>query len=787
MTKKKRNLLIGLVILLILIVAAWTYTYVLLRNSVPQRAGEIQAESLQNDVRITFDAKGIPQIWAQKETDAYFAMGYLHASDRLFQMDMTRRVAQGKLAELLGKSVFFIDLHQRTVGHKRIAQKFLAKLSPANRARLEAYSKGVNHYVQSAVLPFEYILLRKDFDPWSVYDCLTVFSFQTWFSDYLMSSDEFLTRVADSLGHEKARSISLPYPLWAPKTIPENLKLSAGDNSPGAKLAEQIFANAELPFRMSNSSNSWVVSPQKSQSGGAMLASDPHLEIRSLPQFWYALGLHIAEKGQDVLGISTPGLPTIVMGHNGKAAWAFTVSGVDVNEYYQEKINPQDSSQYLTPAGWRKMKIYEEEIFISGYDKPYVLRVKETRNGPLVFQHDSLRHSYALHWAGYDVDLAHAFESGFNLMRVSDFNGFRKAVSGLGALDASWTYADSAGNIGYQLGTPIAVRPPKTDNLPVPGWTDEYRWQGFVPWEETPYSYNPPRGWLAVCNNKPAQEHADYELAGHYASDRILRISQLLQSKEKFSVKDMQDFQMDTKDAYLLRWKEIVAVVLEEAGKREKAHQIRKWDGLTSIESKETALISLFINRLRHLTFDDELGAQSKKLLHSDVETVYLHGPDFWFDDVNTKEKESRETITREAMRQTLQMVGEKNWGDLHTLTMSHPLSVVPLFSGLLELQHGPHPWAGTMGTLNASFYGEDEKNPGHFHSIVGPSWRFVIDFADPDAATMVLPAGVSGNPMSDHFMDFYELWKNGGRWNVPFSYEKVKSAAKHILILKAE
>ena len=570
MSAKKRNLLIALAVIVIIIIAAWIYTYVQFKNSLPQRSGIVTQCVIKDSVQITFDAKGVPQIWAQKETDAFFAMGYLHASDRLFQMDMTRRVAQGRLADLLGPSVFFIDFHQRTVGHDRIAEKFMDKLSPESKAVLQAYTRGVNHYLQNASsLPFEYLLLRKEFEPWSVYDCLTILSFQTWFSDYLMSSDEFLTKAADKLGAQKTQSIDMLYPLWAPKTVPQNMRLSANDKSIGGQLAKEIFRDADLPFRMSNSSNSWVVAPQKSESGRAMLASDPHLEVRSLPQFWYYLGLHIKEKGTDVLGISTPGMPLIVMGHNGKAAWAFTVSGVDVNEYYQEKINPQDSTEYLTPQGWKKFELRQHEIKVSGVEKPYLLTVKITRHGPLVFAADSLKNMYALHWAGYDIDLAGSFESGLQLMKVENYEQFRRAVTGLGALDASWTYADAAGNIGYQLGTPVAIRPENSRNLPVPGWTDEFAWQGFVPLEKTPHSYNPERGWLAVCNNKPDQTNLDYTLNGHYASDRILRITELLQSKEKFSVQDMQKFQMDTKDAYLLRWKNIIAPLLEQAGEKE--------------------------------------------------------------------------------------------------------------------------------------------------------------------------------------------------------------------------
>jgi len=516
-----------------------------------------------------------------------------------------------------------------------------------------------------------------------------------------------------------------------------------------------------------------------------MLASDPHLETTRLPQFWYYLGLHIKETNAHVLGITTPGLPFVTMGHNTQAAWAFTVSGVDVNEYYHEKINA-DSSLYLSPEGWKPLTVIPQEIQISGKEKPYRFDVRLTGHGPLVFENDSLNKHYSLHWAGYDVDLNASCRAGFHLAYTTNYEDFRHDVTRFGALDANWTYADVKGNIGYQLGTPVAIRPADSGNMPVPGWTHEYDWQGFRSLDETPHSYNPPRGWLATCNNKQDDAHLSYKLIGNFASDRILRISQLLSSKEQFSVQDMYDFQMDITDAYLLRWKDIIVPLLKQTGHDSLSAAVQNWNGKMSTDSHEAALFSQFINRLRHLTFDDELGSQSSHIGRSDLEAVYRHGPPEWFDDIRTKDvQETRETIALRALKQAIEITGKKTWGNFQTLTMQHPLAVVPGVSTLLHLKHGPYPWAGSMGTLNASFFFEDSKQPNHFLSTVGPSWRFVIDFNDVNAATIVLPAGNSGNPLSPHFMDFFEMWKTGRRWNVPAASKAVYARALSVLVLR--
>ena len=789
MSKKVVKIVLGVVIILIIIVmAGGGYLYHRFQQGVPELTGTVQLAGLQDSVEITFDRMGIPQVWAKTDRDAYFAAGYLHASERLFQMDMTRRASQGRLAELLGKAVLFIDKYQRKIGHDRIAKKYEQQLSPQSRMWLQAYADGVNRYVsQCEVLPFEYQLLGQDFQQWTVFDCLTILSFQTWFSNYLMSPDEYRARIFDKFGAEKAKSLPAEYPGWAPLTVPQPQKTAISWRAKVRNaLASAWIEPGTFPYMMAQSSNSWVVAPDRSSSGAAMLASDPHLETVRLPQFWYLMGLHSREGKLNMVGISPPGLPLIIMGHNGKSAWAFTVSGVDVNEYYQEKVNPQDSTLYLTPAGWEKFKIIKQKIQIAGEDQPFTLTVKETRHGPVIFDNDSLHRAYALHWAGFDINLSTSIDAMFRLMTVSDYQTFRQTVTRLGALDASWTYADKQGNIGYQLGTPVPVRNFEPHNLPVAGWTDEYEWHGFHSLDETPHSLNPERGWLAVCNNKPDQGNLNYRLDGYFYPERILRITHLLSGKEKISLQDMYDYQMDVTDDYVLRWKPEVVRLLKENGFPEEAAELSRWQGSAADTSHAMALMQVFLNQLTRFVFQGKVSAEDlKKIFPHDMESLYFSEAGNWFDDPRTRDVvETREQAAIKSIKRAVELCRGKTWGDIMTLTMEHPLAVVPVLGDLLPLRFGPYPWHGTNGTLNASFF-LPTKEPGRFKSSVGPSWRFVIDFSNPDAATMVIPAGNSGHPFDKHFMDFFEMWRDGQRWNVPISYQKVRAKATRTMVLK--
>lgn len=761
--------LFGLVVLG-LVVGISTAAYLMLHQSVAPTDGTLTFINVEQPIEITYDSLGVPQIWAQTEPDGYFALGYLHGADRLFQLDLVRRLATGRLSELLGEVTLDADIEQRRIGHRRMAERFEADLSDSVRSILRAYTDGVNAYADScSVLPFEYWLLPGSFVKFTIADCLAILSFQCWYSDALQNNDQFFLDLADRQGRDSISTLDLDYPEWVPTTVtrpePQSGLLTPWQLAQ-SQIAEQILASQ---FRLSLSSNAWVVGPQRSSSGRAMLASDPHLETSRLPQFWYLVGLHIESVEMDVVGISTPGLPVIIMGHNGQAAWAFTAGGVDVTDYYDERVNPDDTNQYLTPDGWSLFETWDDTIAVAGSDSPEIIRFRRTRHGPVVDDNMDGGTVRTLHWAGFDMNLADAIAAGLDLHQTCEFQSFRRVVTRFGALDANWMYADSGGTIGYQLGTPIPVRADPVDNFPKVGWTGEYDWQGYYPLLETPHTKNPRCGWLASCNNKPADD-LPYSLLGNFASDRILRISQLLDSKDIFTPDDMTCFQLDQVDSSLLMWRDEVARLLAIAGEQERAEVLAEWDGVADLDSREVPLILLFQAKLKEELLQSRLGG-----LASSIRSAWLHQMYFGGEIAHPVDSQCQEAGLR-AIKRTLASLVDKPWGEIQSLTMRHPMDRVPIVGSLLGLGHGPWPWSGTPGTLNSSFF--RRKSDSVCTSIVGPNWRFVIDFADIDNAQMVLPAGNSGNPMSDHFFDFNSLWREGNSWIVPLSRAAVELRA---------
>ncbi len=768
------------IVVVILFLGAALTAYVVLQRSIAPNGGSVRAISLSQDVQITYDAKGLPQIWAENTHDALYALGWLHAADRLFQMDLTRRVARGHLSEILGKVTLKMDMEARRIGHARLAQKQLTSLSTRNHKLLNAYADGINAYVKNAgALPFEFYLLHTDFEPWTAADCLTILSFQTWYSESLLNNDAFFNKLFSKVGTEKARDLILNYPDWAPYTVPARTKNISGIQR---SVADWLFADGGLPFALTNSSNSWVVAPGKSKSGQALLASDPHLEITRLPQFWYFAALHVRADTINVMGISTPGIPLIVMGKNKKAAFAFTAGGVDITDYYSEKINPANPDQYMTESGWKNFESIAEPIKVAGREKPYPLTVRISRHGPLMTENDSLHTALSVDWAGFDADLNKAFESGFNLFKVDNFDDFRRYVTSFGALDANWTYADIKGNIGYQLGTPLPVRPAKMAHLQLEGWRQGRLWQGYHPLDETPYSLNPGQEWLATANNKQVAPNNLFDIPGNFRTDRILRLNTLLKNQQKFDLHDFARMQYDRKDEYLLRWKKHLVPALQALSNPPDSliQLIQAWHGETPLNSWPTLFISEFLQHLKINVFQDELGPLASRVRSIWLEKMLGTGS-AWFDDRHTAETETQNDIISKTIREVLKLTRGKNWGDFQTLTMAHPMAVVPGLDNLLHLRYGPWSWPGTIGTLNASF---PNYKDNRFKVFVGPSWRFLVDFAQPDEARMVLPAGISGNPMSPHFMDLFDMWKDGIYWPVSLNKKKVFDTATSVLTL---
>lgn len=780
MQTRTKRLLLALALLLVgALAGAGLYVKARLNASIAPTDGEQVLSGLHSPVQITFDSLGLPQIWAETELDAVRTIGWLHAAQRTFQTDLTRRLATGRLSELLGPTTLEMDKWQRRVGHTQLAKQWTDSLSAGARSLLEAYCQGINERIMTApALPFEYWLLSAGFAPMTVEEVIVILSFQTWFSDALQNNDEFFKDLHEKLTEEQIAELVSAYPHYAPATVQpqlgiENEYVGTEDSNPFRKaLALSVIEAGPAAFGMTLASNGWVVGPQKSASGRAMLASDPHLMLERLPAPWYYLSVHIQETNTHASGVTMPGLPFIIMGHNRTASWAFTVGGIDVTDYYSEQLHPDTDSLVRGPDGWEHLSLEVHEIPVAD-DTPRVYQVWRSSRGPLIERDTIARSAYSVHWAGYDLPLDQAAEAGLQLLTVRDFGSFRRIVTTLGALDAHWMYADSSGTIGYQLGTPIALRTEPFSNGPLEGWNPNHHWAGFVPLQQTPHEVNPERGWIASANNCPA--HPDsMTLHGNFAVDRIRRISHLLDSSEQTTPSDMHQFQMDLVDLGLLDWRDEVARLLLVRGDTARAALVAAWDGRVTADSRVVALITNFMYYLESALFEDELGELCHRIKRPWLEAVYADSASSFFDNTRTPDiVETREDIARIAAGRAALRTPDTTWSALHRFRMDHPMARVPVIGSLLGLSWGPTGWKGSPGCLNASFFRRNSDSS--FVSIVGPSWRFVIDFANIDSAAMVIPAGNSGNPMSPFFMNLQQGWVEGAMWTVPTSEEVVR------------
>ncbi|HEU5358080.1 MAG TPA: penicillin acylase family protein, partial [Gemmatimonadales bacterium] len=636
-------------------------------------------------------------------------------------------------------------------------------LDPATRAMLDHYVAGINAWISRArMLPPEFVLLRTKPAPWTLDDIAAVAIYQTYFASALMDRDRDYRDLLMRLGPVGAKLVGA-YDAWSPATVPGR-DLALGADRYGMALA----------------SNSWVIAPSRSASGAAIHESDPHLQVDQAPALWYIAGLRTKD-GLDVVGVTAPGLPFVAMGHNAAIAWAFTVAPVDLADEYREHFAPDGPLRVRTPDGWAPVQVIPESIAVKGEARPRILQVLETPRGVVTArQGDS---GVSLHWAGFDFSAATLLAHGDSLMRATDFGQFRRAVTGFAALSVNWTYSDVHGHIGYQLGTPIPIRDTANTFLLRDAADHGAGWRGYRTLGDTPFAYDPPAGWLATCNNQPVPANWPYPLPGFYDDYRIVRAASLLSAQQRWTPEDVRQMQGDIMSTGALRFRALLADGADQAGRHDLAARIRAWSGVATADDTLSALYAYWRRELTRALFEDELGTRWPE---GDplVDGVVTGNVVSVIDDHRTPQVETAADISARALSVALAQVRGRRLGQVQTLTIRHPLAVSAVLDRWLHLTRGPYAMGGDNTTLDASYRAYDPAT-GTFRVIVGPSMRFVLDWARPDAFSMTIPLGESGNPLSPHFDDFFGIHRDDGRWTVPFSRDSVLSRAASTLRLE--
>ena len=793
----KGLVIVSILLVIVLVVLAGAGAW-LVRRPWPQTEGTITVAGLSAPVEILRDEDGVPHIYAQNEHDLLFAQGYVHAQDRLWQMEFNRRIGKGTLSAIVGEGTLDTDCFLRTVGLRRAAEHDWTLLDADTQALLEAYAQGVNAYMESHrdELPLEFTILGVDPEPWSPIDSLTWGEAMAFRLSEKYKFEILRARLVAELGEEAAQELMPPYPADAPLIIPPEAHSYAWLR--GASSAD---SDALAPFLGPQGavwgSNNWVVHGSRTETGQPLLANDMHLPL-DMPSIWYENGLHGGRF--DVVGYSFPGAPAVIVGHNAHIAWAVTNLPADVQDLYVEKLDdPTNPTQYEYEGQWHDLEIIPETIEVKGND-PVLLNVLITRHGPILNDVVSALEDaepVALRWTSHDGNRIFGSVLGLNV--ATNLDEFRQALRQWDAPCQNFVFADTAGNIGYQTPCQIPIRAPGHQGLvPVPGWTGEYEWQGTIPFEELPSVLNPTPGYIVSANNRVVPDDYPHHLAYEWAAPyRAQRITDLLAADDSVSVEDIKAIHAQT---YSLPAEELRPYLLAVEAKgdlqRQALEQVAAWDLYLETDRVGASIYEAWYWFLVHNTLDDELGEDlsemysDKHYVHVPMMIDMMKQPDSaWFDDVTTPQVETRDDIAARSLADAVAWLSENygqdvagwQWGRLHTMTFVHqPLGL----SGIAPLEalfNGRTvPARGDNLTVDAATFKFIEP----FAMRQGVSQRLIVDLSDLDKALSIHSTGQSGQLFHRHREDFIDRWQNVEYHPLVFSRAAVAARATETLTL---
>jgi penicillin amidase len=769
----------------------------------------INLAGLKEQASVSRDERGIPYIEAANEADLYFAQGYVTASDRLWQMDLLRRSARGELSEIFGRTALEEDKKHRIFGFAQLAEGMLPQLPASERAALEAYARGVNAFIASRddkSLPPEFQILQYKPRAWTPADSVIIGKI---FAETLSTSwqaDLMRAAIADLPAEKRELLLTETSPLDVlvvgkdadekKAIIPPGDPLMMYSMAQSEALLRAVAETSETMARTLSrvglymedraASNNWVVSGSRTQSGKPMLANDPHLPP-SVPSIWYMT--HLSMPGLRISGVTTPGLPGIIIGHNEQMAWGVTNLGPDVQDLYLEKFDKDNPRKYLTPAGLREAEVRREEIkvrkgFTDAATETETLEVVVTRHGPIFFEQGGAR--YALRWTALDPT-AGEFDAFYKLNRARNWKDFQDSLRSYGGATQNFVYADTQGHIGYYGAGRVPVRKSGDGSVPYDGSTDAGEWTGFIPFDKLPHVYDPPEGFIVTANQRVAGRSYPYFLTHEWAAPyRARRIYEALKAKAKLTPDDFRQIQADTYSIPATTFaREVIklggeqgtaAPAPDEAKWRETLKLLGEWDGRTGTDSRGAIMAVLMRDRFRQRIVAAALGAERAKQyrwsnVNSLVDRLITERPREWL----PKEFKDYAELVRACERDARELLAKNigadeskwTWGNFQSYKFSHPLASAPLIG--LQFAIAPLPQVGNISSPNVG------------NSV---SMRFIATLSDWDTSRQGLTLGESGDPSSAHYKDQLAAWYAASPGVFPFTKAAVEKNATLIWIL---
>jgi penicillin amidase len=763
------------VVAAVLVIAVILVATILVRRRLPVTRGTLTVDGLRGPVTVGRDRLGVPHVDAGSMEDAAYAMGVVHAQDRLWQLDLTRRVASGRISEIAGPDGLTADRFLRRVGLRRIADEEADLLDGEARSMLEAYAAGINAIIDGGRrLPAEFSMLRMRPEPWRPVDSIACAKLLALSLSLNWDCELQRLRLLQEVGPDIAARLELVYP----GSNPTILAATAADVPRGtgdALLAMYQEAARWLPGTV-GASNAWAVAPRRTATGRPILCNDPHLEP-TLPSVWYAAHVRAGDDFEST-GVTFAGQPFPIIGHNQRIAWGYTNSFADCQDLVIEQFDAPAGNRFRTERGWAESRIAREVIRVK--DRPdQVEEVVITRHGPVVERCDDVSGGrwlgLALQWTA--LTPANAAETVLKLQRAGDWAAFRAAYATLDAPSQNAVYADVDGHIGYFCSARIPVRPRRPSGLPVAGWDGGVLWERFLTVDEVPQALDPPEGVVITANNRIVGDAFPHYIATDYmAGYRARRLQELL-STDGMDTAHMRTVQMDLQSPPAVTVARLLGAVTCEV---ELAEAMRKrlasWDGTMAPDRIEPTVYEAFMRRLaehalRPLCGDAWAIAAGFDLSHPLFQypanlagraTPMLierweAGDEAIFDGLTTWTEVATDALEDAVkdLQRTVGRVRRWRWGRLHRLPLRHPLAVRRV---LRPLPNAPGIVVG--GSVDTVMATGQRPGADFATTMFAPSWRQVFDVGNWDGdCTGVLYPGQSGHRFSRHHHDLSKAW----------------------------
>ncbi|MHA1966820.1 MAG: penicillin acylase family protein [Candidatus Hodarchaeales archaeon] len=754
-------------------VLRWIFTRFSKRR-LPIINGELNLPGLINRVEVIRDKWGIPHIYSENDHDLFFAQGFIEAQDRLWQMEINRRTANGTLSELFGDLALETDISSRTFGFARLGKIDWENLDEKVKPTIQAYSDGVNAFLNhpTSKLPFEFSLIRYKPKLWKPEDSLAFSRVMLWKLSHAWYGEIVKAKIIAKVGETKAAELDYTYQNENPNTMPHGIEFNLLNKDGTLRKATGPFLSR------SQGSNSWVISSTKSESNHAYLCNDMHLELM-LPSIWYET--HLVSQNFNVSGVTLVGVPMILVGHNNNIAWGSTLAFTDAEDLFIEQFNPDNPQQYKFKANWLEVEEIVEKIIVKGKPEPHIEKVLITQHGPIIsdvvgYTNERIAvNSMALR-------PSKAMDGYWLLNQAKSWDEFVEAMRHIDATQLNMTYADVHDNIGYWVTGKVPIRAEGNDgSIPVPGWTGLHEWIGEVPFEEMPHAFNPQDGYLVTCNHKIVPDDYPHHLGNVWMNGyRARRFEEMIKGKTKLSIQDFKAMHIDYKNLAARDVINKIKNIKSNDPDIELAFNLlNEWDFNLTADSISGTVYEVFRYFIVKNILEKGIGKElTLSIMGKGFNPVLYHANEFYgndtvimlrlLDNPNSwwiqQAGGIEELITRN-LKATINWLRKNlgkqqnnwQWGKLHRVNFNHAMGLQKPLDKVFN--RGNIPIGGDTDTLcQTAFQAEDPYTVKAW----APSHRQIIDMNNFSNSLMIFAPGQSGHLGSKHYDDLIELWHKG-------------------------